>query len=104
MPRSRENRWKKSLLSVCFGIETTAKKAVPEWHQKALEWDAEAVTKFHAGVAKGSAAFLDKDGEFVGEGKIKLRNTYEMLLLVWPENEEMLKANPPKLEIICGTG
>ena len=54
------------------------------------------MTKFHAGVAKGSAAFLDKDGELVGEGKIKLRDTYEMLLLAWPEIEEMLKADPPK--------
>lgn len=79
-----------------FAIEATAKRAVPEWHQKALEWDAEAVTKFHAGVAKGSAAFLDKDGELVGEKKIKLRDTYEMLLTGWPEIEEMLKADPPK--------
>ena len=79
-----------------FGIEATMKKAVPEWHQKALEWDAEAVTRFHAGVAKGSAAFLDKDGELVGEKKIKLRDTYEMLLIAWPEIEEMLNADPPK--------
>ena len=84
------------LVERLFGIVATAKKAVPEWHQKALEWDTEAVTKFHAGVAKGSAAFLDKDGELVGEKKIKLRDTYEMLLIAWPEIEEMLKADPPK--------
>jgi hypothetical protein len=84
------------LVERLFAIVATAKRAVPEWHQKALEWDAAAVTKFHAGVAKGSAAFLDKDGELVGENKIKLRDTYEMLLIGWPEIEEMLKADPPK--------
>lgn len=58
------------LVERLFGLATTAKKAVPEWHQKALEWDAEAVTKYYIGVAKGSAAFLDKDGELVGEKKL----------------------------------
>lgn len=41
------------LVERLFGLAATAKKAVSEWHQKALEWDAEAVTKYHAGVAKG---------------------------------------------------
>ena len=80
----------------CSTLVETAKKAVPEWHQKAREWDPEAVTKFHAGVAKGSEGFLDKDGELKGEGKIKLSKTYEYLLLAWPEIEEMLSAKPPK--------
>jgi len=84
------------LVARLFGIEATMKKAVPEWHQKALEWDAEAVTKFHAGVAKGSEGFLDKNGDLKGERKIKLKETYELLLIAWPEIEEMLKANPPK--------
>ena len=77
-------------------LEETTKKAVPEWHQKAREWDPEAMTKFHAGVAKGSVGFLDKDGELKGEGKIKLSETYEFLLLAWPEIEWMLRAKPPK--------
>ncbi len=79
-----------------FAIEETTKKAVPDWHQKALEWDAEAVTKFHKGVSKGSAAFLDKDGELTGETKIKLRDTYEFILISWPEIDEMVKAKPAK--------
>jgi hypothetical protein len=79
-----------------FKIEETTKQAVPDWHQRALEWDPEAVTKFHEGVAKGSNVFLDKDGDLSGEGKIKLRDTYEFLLIAWPEIEEMLKSNPPK--------
>jgi hypothetical protein len=80
----------------CSTLGETIKKAVPEWHQKAREWDPEAVIKFHAGVAKGSAGFLDKDGELKGVGKIKLSETYEFLLLAWPEIEEMLRAKPPK--------
>jgi hypothetical protein len=77
-------------------LEETTKKAVPEWHQKALEWEPDAVTKFHAGVAKGSDGFLDKNGELKGEGKIKLRDTYEFLLFAWPEIKEMMRAKPAK--------
>jgi len=77
-------------------MENTTKKVVAEWHQKAVEWDVDAVTKYHTGVAKGSCGFLNKKGEMVGEKKLKLRRTYEMLLLAWPEVDEMLKANPPK--------
>lgn len=76
-------------------VETT-KKAVPEWHQKAAEWSPEAVTNYHAGVTKGSSEFLDQKGELKGEKKIKLRETYEMLLIAWPEIQGMLKAKPPK--------
>jgi hypothetical protein len=74
----------------------TIKKAVAEWHQKAVEWEPEAVTKFHAGVLKASDGFLDKNGDLKGERKIKLKKTYELLLIAWPEIEEMLKADPPK--------
>lgn len=77
-------------------MEETTKKAVPEWHQKALDWEPGATTKFHTGAAKGSAGFLDPAGELHGERKIKLKNTYEMLLICWPEIEAMLKAEPPK--------
>jgi hypothetical protein len=73
-------------------LEETTKKAVPEWHQKARDWEPGATTKFHSGAAKGSAGFLDQAGELHGERKIKLKNTYEMLLICWPEIEEMIKA------------
>ena len=77
-------------------LQETTKKAVPDWHQKAREWEPGAVTEFHKGVAKGSAGFLDKAGELKGERKIKLKETYEILLICWPEIDEMLKAKPPK--------
>ena len=77
-------------------MEETTKKAIPEWHEKARDWEPGATTKFHAGAAKGSAGFLDQVGELHGERKIKLKNTYEMLLICWPEIEAMLKAEPPK--------
>jgi hypothetical protein len=77
------------------GLRETTKKAIPEWHDKAREWEPGATTKFHSGAAKGSAGFLDDAGELRGEGKIKHKNTYEFLLICWPEIEEMLKADPP---------
>lgn len=77
-------------------LEETTKKAVPEWHQKARDWEPGATTKFHTGAARGSAGFLDQDGELHGERKIKLKNTYEILLICWPEIEAILKAKPPK--------
>jgi hypothetical protein len=89
------------LINDIFGKRITAleertKKAIPEWHQKANEWGPDAVINFHAGVVKGSEQFLDKNGDLKGERKIKLRETYEFLLIAWPEIEDMLKANPPK--------
>jgi hypothetical protein len=80
----------------CAALDNTTKMAIPEWHQKAGEWEAGAVPKFHRGVTKGSEGFLDKNGEFHGEKKLKLKRTYEMLLLAWPEINEMLRAKPPK--------
>jgi hypothetical protein len=77
-------------------MEETTKKAIPEWHQKARQCEPEAVTKFHAGVTKGLDGFLDENGELKGERKIKLRKTYEFLLLAWPEIEAMLNAYPQK--------
>ena len=76
-------------------VEIT-KKAVPEWHQKALEWSSDATAKYHAGVAKGAAKFLDENGELAGESKIKFVDTYQFLLIAWPEIDEMIKARPPK--------
>jgi hypothetical protein len=73
-------------------LEDTTKKAVPEWHQKARDWEPGATTKFHTGAAKGSAGFLDQNGELHGERKIKHKNTYEFLLICWPEIEDMIKA------------
>ena len=54
------------------------------------------MTKFHEGIAKGSVEFMDSDGELTGERKIKLKNTYEILLMCWPEIAVMLQARPPK--------
>ena len=75
-------------------LDARLKTAVPDWLQKAGEWSPEAVTKFHAGAAKGSAIFLDKDGELKGE--TKLAETYWMLLIAWLEIDDMIKAQPPK--------
>jgi hypothetical protein len=73
-----------------------AKNAVPEWHEKAKEWGPEAVTGYHTGVTKGSTGFLDKNGELTGERKMNLFETYQFLLLAWPEIQDMLAADPPK--------
>ena len=77
-------------------LEETTKKAIPEWHQRARDWEPGATTKFHAGAAKGSAGFINEAGELHGEKKIKHKNTYEILLICWPEIEAMIKAKPPK--------
>jgi DNA phosphorothioation-dependent restriction protein DptG len=98
LAKKSERRIEKLLESNFDELPEKTKMAVPEWHQKAREWNPEAVTKFHVGAAKGSAEFMDKNGQLKGESKIKLKHTYEFLLLVWPEIEEMLKADPPKNE------
>lgn len=79
-----------------IALEETTKKAVPEWHEKAREWEPGATTKFHSGVAKGAAEFLNTAGELHGERKLKHKNTYEFLLICWPEIEAMIKSDPPK--------
>src|ERR1035441_9735198 len=91
-----KNPIKEILVRRVTALEETTKNAIPYWLQKAREWDPEAVTKFYAGAAKGSDGFLDKNGDLKGERKIKLKKTYEFLLIAWPEIEEMLKADPPK--------
>lgn len=68
------------------------KKAIPDWHQKAREWEPGATTKFHTGAAKGSAGFINQNGELHGEKKLKHKHTYEMLLICWPEIEAMIQA------------
>jgi hypothetical protein len=68
------------------------KKAIPDWLQKAREWGPGATTKYYTGAAKGSAGFIDKEGELHGEKKIKHKNTYEILLICWPEIEAMIEA------------
>jgi len=73
-------------------LEERIKKAVPEWHQKARDWEPGATTKFHTGAARGSARFLDQHGELHGQRKISHKETYWILLICWPEIEEMIKA------------
>ena len=75
-------------------IKETTKKAVPEWHQKARDWEPGATAKFHTGAAKGSVGFINEAGELHGEKKIKHKNTYEYLLICWPEIHAMIKAKP----------
>ena len=79
-----------------LAVAERLEKGVAEWHQKAVGWGPEAVSPFHAGVAKGAAGFLDQSGQLEGERKIKLPRTYELLLIAWPEIADMLAARPPK--------
>jgi hypothetical protein len=51
---------------------------------------------FKTGIAQGIDSFLTPTGEIRGEDKLKMAQTYWMLLLTWPEIEEMLRAEPPK--------
>jgi hypothetical protein len=76
-------------------VETT-RRAIPDWHTKAREWSNDGVEQFHAGVVRGSKDFINSKNELVGEKKLKLHNTYEFLLLAWPEIQSMMKAVPPK--------
>ncbi len=78
------------------GLVETTKKAIPERHQKARDWEPGATTQLYTGAAKGSAGFLDRNGELHGERKIKHKDTYAWLLICWPEIEQMLNAKPPK--------
>ena len=73
-------------------LAETTKRAIPDWHQMAREWEPGATTKFHTGAAKGSAGFINQNGELHGEKKIKHRKTYELLLICWPEIEAMILA------------
>jgi hypothetical protein len=72
-------------------LERVRDNLIPEWHKKAREWSPEAVTNYYTGVVRGSDGFIDNFGALTGEKKIKLRNTYEFLLLSWPEIAEMIK-------------
>jgi hypothetical protein len=76
--------------------DKTIKQVIPLWHEQAREWSPEALTSFHAGVAKGLEGFIGNGGELKGEQKIKLRDTYDILLLVWPVIKEMMEAKPKK--------
>jgi hypothetical protein len=78
------------------GLVETTEKAIPEWHQKARDWEPGATRKFHSGIAKGASGFLDETGGLHGEGKLKHTNTYEFLLIFWPEIEVMIRSDPPK--------
>ena len=49
---------------------------------------------FLSGIPKGFKAFLKIDGEFAGKGK--RTEIFLLLLMYWPEIEEMRKSQPPK--------
>ena len=75
---------------------TVVKMASPHWENKAYQAGSEALNEFKAGSVQGVGGFLGLDGEMVGERKIKLICTYVLLIIAWPEIDEMIHAQPPK--------
>lgn len=55
-----------------------------------------ALMAFKAGAADGARGFLTPDGTLRGECRLKLANTYDLLLLAWPEIQAMIQADPPQ--------
>jgi hypothetical protein len=62
----------------------------------ALVSGTEQTALLHQGIAKGVSGFVNDEGDLVGASKLKLGQTYDFLLVMWPEIDAMLKANPPK--------
>jgi len=52
------------------------------------------IAEFLSGIPKGFKAFLRTDGEFAGKGK--RTEIFFLLLMYWPEIEEMRQSQPPK--------
>lgn len=75
---------------------TSLGSGLVKWPALAYQWGPKAMTELHEGMAKGSSGFLDEEGELRGEKRLKLCETYQFLLMAWPEIDEMIKANPPK--------
>jgi hypothetical protein len=71
-------------------------ESVERLHEKAFESGPAALEAFTVGSGKGIGAFLTPECDLRGEGKLKMAETYWMLLLTWPEIGEMLRAQPPK--------
>jgi len=62
----------------------------------AYEWGPGALGGLKKGEAKGTTGFLDLNGNVKGERKLKHPQTYQLLLMAWPEIDAMLKSDPPK--------
>ena len=54
----------------------------------------EDIFQFLSGLPKGFKSFLNTDGEFAGKGK--RTEIFLILLMYWPEIEEMKQSQPPK--------
>jgi len=59
------------------------------WHRPVAE-----IFQFLSGLPKGFKSFLNTDGEFAGRGK--RTEIFFVLLMYWPEIEEMRQSQPPK--------
>jgi hypothetical protein len=66
------------------------------WEDEAYQCGPKALSAFKTGSARGVVSFLDAEGNLAGERRLKKANTYELLLVAWPEVSEMISANPPK--------
>jgi hypothetical protein len=77
-------------------LEQTIRRGEPKLDKRAFEAGPETLQAFKIGIGKGIGAFLTSEGDFRGEKRLKLVDTYWMLLLTWPEVGEMLRAQPPK--------
>ena len=90
----------KSAEEICETLIKTQAETIrhlgPYLEKIAFEWGPDALDGLKKGEAKGTTGFLDVEGNFKGERKLKHPETYELLLIVWPEIEAMLKSGPPK--------
>lgn len=59
-----------------------------------LQRPVEEIFQFLSGIPKGFKCFLKTDGEFAGTGK--RTEIFILLLMYWPEIEEMRQSQPPK--------
>jgi len=59
-----------------------------------LQRPVEEIFQFLNGIPKGFKCFLKTDGEFAGKGK--RTEIFILLLMYWPEIEEMRQSQPPK--------
>lgn len=70
------------------------KTLTPQFSNLAYQWSPEALAEFNAGMAEGMTSFLRSDGELKAVGN--RFGIYSFLVLMWPEIQAMLDANPKK--------
>ena len=66
----------------------------PQFKELSYQWGSEAMDEFNKGNAEEFTGFLDVNGHLTGESV--RAGIYGFLLLVWPEIQEMIEANPRK--------